>query len=88
MVYRKGAAGFRAFRREIGDAAYFAGLRDYATQTRFAVAVPATLRGAFERASGRDLGAFWRGWFEEAQTRASVTVETPLGTPAVGTPTP
>ena len=88
MVYRKGAAGFRALRREIGDAAYFAGLRDYATQTRFTVAVPATLRGAFERASGRDLGPFWRGWFEDARTRASVTVETPLGTPAVGTPTP
>jgi aminopeptidase N len=94
-VYSKGSLGFAALRAEIGDDAFFAGLRDYAARERFAVATPADLRAAFERASGQELAAFWRAWFESAATRVTVAVETtvetrvetPVGTPAA-TPAP
>lgn len=64
MVYGKGALAFDALRSDIGDDAFFAGLQDYYTEFRFGIATPADLRAAFERAAGRDLGAFWTSWFE------------------------
>lgn len=66
IVYGKGCLAFAELRAEIGDEAFFAGLRDYATRYRFAIATPANLLTAFERAAGRDLGAFWASWFEGA----------------------
>jgi hypothetical protein len=63
-IYGKGALGFGAIREAIGDDAYFAALRAYAADFRFKVATPDDLLAAFERASGQDLGALWRHWFE------------------------
>ena len=62
--YGKGALGFDAVRQVIGDDAFFAALRDYATRFRFGVATPDDLRAAFERASGQDLRVLWRHWFD------------------------
>jgi len=73
-VYRKTALGFDALRTEIGDEAFFAGLRAYAETMRFHVATPPDLRTAFEGASGRDLGAFWHGAFEATEGRVSIIV--------------
>jgi hypothetical protein len=67
MVYQKAALGFAAIRAEIGDEAFFAALRAYAAEHRFAVAVPADLLAAFEAASGEDLDELWRHWFEAAE---------------------
>lgn len=69
IVYGKGPLGFAAIRAAIGDAAFFAALRDYAARERFAVATPADLEAAFARAAGRDLGALWHHWFEAADGR-------------------
>jgi aminopeptidase N len=63
-IYGKGALGFQSLRLEIGDAAFFAGLRDYVARERFAVAAPADLRAALEQASGGDLTATWQLWFD------------------------
>ncbi|MDQ3044963.1 MAG: M1 family metallopeptidase [Chloroflexota bacterium] len=72
-VYFKAALGFAALRGEIGEEAFFAGLRDYAAAERFAIAEPADLRLAFEAAAGRDLGAFWTHWFEAAEGNQDFT---------------
>lgn len=85
-VYGKGALAFHALREEIGDEAFVAALRDYAARERFTIARPTDLRGAFERAAERDLGDFWTLWFESAETRVSILVET--GPAAGATPTP
>jgi aminopeptidase N len=61
-VYGKGAVFLRTLREEIGDEAFFAGLRDYYTRHRYGVATTGDLQQAFERASGRDLGALFRRW--------------------------
>jgi hypothetical protein len=82
-VYRKAALGLDALRTEIGDEAFFAGLRAYAEAMRFKVATPADLRAAFEQASGRDLGAFWRSAFEGTEGAVSVVV---LSEPGPATP--
>lgn len=85
-VYSKGALAFAALRADIGDEAFFAALRDYADRERFGVATPADLRGAFERAAGRDLSAFWHAWFDSASTRVELdlvtVIDAPAGTPA------
>jgi aminopeptidase N len=69
-VYGKGALGFAAIRREIGDDAFFAALGAYARDNQFEIAGPAALRAAFEAAAGRDLGALWSHWFDEAAMTA------------------
>jgi aminopeptidase N len=46
-------------------------MADYAESFAYRNATPDDLRGAFERASGRDLGELWRFWFEEAKTTAA-----------------
>ncbi len=66
-VYGKAAVGFDAIRGEIGDEAFFAGLRDYLRQERFGVASPGDLRSAFAAAADRDIGELWRHWFEAAE---------------------
>ena len=67
IVYSKAPLGFAAIRSDIGDDAFFGALRDYAAAHRFAIATPADLLAAFERAAGRDLDELWRHWFEAAE---------------------
>lgn len=65
-LYGKGSLAFLAIRQEIGAAAFDAALRDIAQRYAWGEMTPAELRGAFERASGQDLSALWRHWFDEA----------------------
>ena len=65
----KAALGFAALQDEVGDAAFFTGLKQYAATMRFDVAMPDDLQSAFEDASGQDLDAFWHLWFEIARGR-------------------
>jgi len=71
LVYGKGGLGFHAIRRQIGDAAFFAGLENYANSQAFRIADPADLREAFENASGQELGSLWAFWFDSAETTAA-----------------
>jgi aminopeptidase N len=72
-VYHKGALGFRAIQEEIGDDAFFAGLRDYVARHRFGVATPDDLRRALAEAAGRELDESWRHWFEAAEGHQDYT---------------
>jgi aminopeptidase N len=64
--YNKGAMVFHMLRRELGDEAFIQGLRRFYADNRFRAASYADLRLAFERVSGRDLGAFFAAWVERA----------------------
>jgi len=79
IFYGKAALGFHAIRNEIGDEAFFGGLRAYADEYRFEIAEPEDLRGAFEAASGRDLTEVWRHWFEAAELTAAEIEATVAG---------
>ncbi len=68
IFYGKAALGFLAIRERIGDAAFFAALDAYARDYAYRIAEPEDLRAAFEEASGEDLKALWRFWFEAAET--------------------
>ena len=62
--YGKGSLGFLAIREEIGAAA-LSGVARPRHPLRLGRDDPDDLRGAFERASGRDLDALWSHWFDE-----------------------
>ena len=79
IFYGKAALGFHAIRDEVGDEAFFGGLRAYAEEYRFRIAEPEDLRGAFEAASGEDLSELWRHWFEAAELTAAEIEATVVG---------
>lgn len=70
-IYGKAALGFLAIRAEIGDEAFRAGLRAVSHDYQFGIMTPRDLRAAWERASGQDLGPFWRTWFDSAELTAA-----------------
>ena len=62
VVYTKGAYAMHLLRVQLGEDAFWRGLRDY-TRTHFGKSVTtADLQAAMERSSGRDLSAFFREW--------------------------
>ena len=74
-IYGKGALGFDAIRRAIGDEAFLQGLRNYVAEHRFGVAQPEDLQDALENASGQDLSELWAHWFERAEGEQDFTPE-------------
>lgn len=60
--YGKTAMIFHMTRRMLGDEAFKRGLRHFYADNRFQVAGWPEVRAAFERAGGRDLGAFFDAW--------------------------
>jgi hypothetical protein len=62
VVYDKGAYIFHMLRQVIGDDAFRRALVAFQEEHRFAKAGTAHLEEAFERASGRDLSAYFREW--------------------------
>jgi aminopeptidase N len=60
--YQKGAFVLHMLRSQLGDGAFFSGLRHYYTAHKHGTAVTADLRVALERASGKKLGAFFDQW--------------------------
>ncbi len=61
-VYGRGAQFLNTLRREIGDEAFFAALKQYYTDNTYGIGTTAEVREAMERASGRDLGSMFRQW--------------------------
>ncbi len=64
--YDKSAMLFFMLRDAIGKDAFDAALRAFWTRYRFRIASWDDLRQAFERASGRDLGAFFAQWLQRS----------------------
>ena len=62
--YNKSAMLFFMLRELIGKAAFDQGVRGFWSANRFRSASWDDLRGAFERASGRNLAAFFEQWLE------------------------
>lgn len=62
IQYSKGALFFDALRRELGDAAFWRGLRHYTRRHAGGSVESADLQRAFEAATGRDLGALFARW--------------------------
>jgi len=63
VVYSRGALLLDALRRDLGEDAFWRGVRDYTTAgARNGSVESADLRAAMERAAGRDLGPFFTRW--------------------------
>ena len=60
--YQKGAFVLHMLRSQLGDSAFFRGLRDYYIAHKDGNALSDDLRAALERASGKDLRAFFDQW--------------------------
>lgn len=60
--YQKGAWVLHMLRRELGDPAFFAGIREYYAALRDGSAWTADLERILEEGSGRDLGWFFAQW--------------------------
>jgi aminopeptidase N len=60
--YQKGAWVLHMLRSNLGDAAFFRGIRSYYEAHKNSVASTEDLRAALEKASGKDLRAFFARW--------------------------
>ena len=60
--YDKGALVLATLHRELGDSAFFRGMRSYYAEHRHGTAVSDDLRVALERSSGRPLARFFDQW--------------------------
>jgi aminopeptidase N len=60
--YEKGAFVLHMLRLQVGDSAFFRGLRSYYAQHRHSTAVSSDLRSAIEGTSGQRLGWFFDQW--------------------------
>ncbi len=63
-VYSGAAVRLHLLRRVLGDAAFFRGVRNYLAENAGRSATTDVVRGAFERASGKDLQRFFEQWFQ------------------------
>ena len=79
--YGKSLMLFHMLRRDLGDAAFIAGLRRFYADNAFRTAGYEQLRIAFEQASGRDLQGFFAAWTQRtgapALALAGVVIEPP-----------
>ncbi|MDQ3134131.1 MAG: M1 family metallopeptidase [Acidobacteriota bacterium] len=64
--YQKGAWVLHMLRAQLGDAAFFRGVRAYYAKHQHATATTEDLRVAFERASGKNLRDFFQRWVYES----------------------
>jgi hypothetical protein len=85
VLYNKSAVVLHMLRRLIGDEAFFAGLRRYYRDWRYAKAGTDDLRAAFEAETPMRLGRFFQRWIREtALPRLRVTSQIdPAGRSAV-----
>ncbi len=63
-IYAGAAVRLHLLRGQLGDPAFFAGIRNFLAENAGKSVRTRDLRGAFERASGRDLARFFEQWFE------------------------
>lgn len=66
-VYLRGALTLHALRLEIGDEAFFDGLRTYVERFAYSNVTTADFVATMEEAGGRDLGDFFDGWLNDRQ---------------------
>ena len=64
LTYQKGAWVLHMLRHEIGDRAFFDGLREYYRTFRDSNVMTSDFRQVMETVSGRDLRAFFERWLE------------------------
>ncbi|MBB3228655.1 aminopeptidase N [Luteibacter sp. Sphag1AF] len=62
VVYQKGAYALHLLRRELGEDAFWKGIRDYTRQFAGKSVTTADFRKSMELSSGRDLSAFFARW--------------------------
>jgi aminopeptidase N len=79
LVYNKGALVLHMLRRVVGDEAFFAGVRRYYKENRFAKAGTDDLRTAMEAESGLNLSRFFERWVFDSGL-PSVRYSTGIGT--------
>src|SRR5215210_4377997 len=60
--YQKGGFVLHMLRTQLGDSAFFVGIRDYYTRHKHGTAVTADLQAALENASGENLRSFFDQW--------------------------
>ncbi|RMH01396.1 MAG: hypothetical protein D6702_11605 [Planctomycetota bacterium] len=63
-TYQKGAWVLHMLRGEVGDGAFFAGIRAWYRSNLGRAVTTAELRAAMEQAAGRDLGWFFEQWLD------------------------
>ncbi len=63
-IYGGAAVRLHLLRGQLGDPAFFAGIRNFLAENAGKSVRTRALRGALERASGRDLASFFQQWFE------------------------
>jgi aminopeptidase N len=72
--YQKGAWVLHMLRREVGDSAFFRGVRAYYARWRDSTALSSDFQREIERAAGRDLSWFFRQWlWQPGYARLDVT---------------
>jgi aminopeptidase N len=64
-VYQRAGWVLHMLRQEVGDEAFFAGIRNYYTRFRNANALTSDFRQVMEESSGKPLGTFFNQWLEE-----------------------
>ncbi len=64
LVYDKGAYVLHLLRGELGERAFWAGIRDYTRRSFGKSVTTADFQAAMERSSGRNLTAFFARWIE------------------------
>lgn len=62
MAYAKAVVFFDLLRRELGEKAFWRGVRRYTRANWDSTVTARDLQRAFERASGRDLSALFTTW--------------------------
>lgn len=62
VVYQKGAYVLHLLRQELGEAAFWKGIRDYSRQFANTSVTTSDFKGAMERSSGRRLDDFFSHW--------------------------
>ena len=60
--YEKGGFVLHMLREEVGDSAFFGGVRAYYAKHRHGTALTSDLQAALEKSSGKSLGAFFDQW--------------------------
>jgi aminopeptidase N len=65
QTYPGGASRLHLLRFVLGDAAFFAGIREYVAGHADSAVTTADFQAAMQRASGTDLDDFFRQWFHE-----------------------
>ncbi|HJP60800.1 MAG TPA: M1 family metallopeptidase, partial [Gemmatimonadaceae bacterium] len=74
--YQKGAWVLHMLRSQLGDTAFFGGLRDYYAAHKYGNALSDDLRSALEHTSGKDLRAFFDQWLRRpGYPEVTVTVQ-------------